>query len=286
MGGVKSFDARRRPRARPGAATAPGRRAIRGILAFAVIGIQFLVTDLLMRILVTPLVRLLPRRRVAILSFWQQWVMLRPFLGIARGVGGARLDVEPRLPCEPGLLVVSNHQSLLDIPMLSAVFPRGYPLMIARERYGRGIPLISYAIRLYGHLTVRPGSGDPRQLAVLREAGRTADRPVVIFPEGHRTRDGEMRPWKSGGLAALLRTRRWRVHAVVIDGLWQALSVAEFIREIPSVRARVVEAGTYDFDPVADDVDTFVTQLRERMCDTLHALRGADAGATGSARRG
>jgi 1-acyl-sn-glycerol-3-phosphate acyltransferase len=268
------------------AAIAPGRRAVRGMVTFAVIGIHFLVTDLLMRIIVTPLVRLFPRRRVAVLSFWQQRVMLRPFMAIVRRMGGARLDVEPSLPCEPGLLIVSNHQSLLDIPILSAVFPEGYPLMVARERYGRGVPLISYAIRLYGHLLVRPGHGDPRQLETLREAAQSADRPLLIFPEGHRTRDGEMRPWKTSGLAVLLGARRWRVHAVVIDGLWQALSVPEFVREIPSVRARVVEAGAYDFDPATDDVDAFVTQLRERMCDTLHALRGAGANATESARRG
>jgi 1-acyl-sn-glycerol-3-phosphate acyltransferase len=209
--------------------------------------------------------------------------MVGPFLGIVRRLGGARLDVEPRVPCQAGHLIVSNHQSLLDIPILFATVPDGYPLMIARERYARGIPAVSYAIRFYGHLTVRPGTGDPSQLAVLHRAALEADRPVVIFPEGHRTRDGEMRPWKTSGLVTLLRARPWRVHAVVIDGLWQALSVGEFVRKIPSVRARVVEAESFDFDPERDDAGAAVARLRERMCDTLHALRGA--GATGADRQ-
>ncbi len=246
---------------------------IRGLVAFACVSVLFPLADLVARTLVRALASVgSPRWRHAVMLRWQN-AMVGAVFGILRWVGGARVRVEARIEGGPGHLIVGNHQSLLDIPAVMRALRGDWPLFVTRERYRRRIPLVSIMLRMYGHVFVRQGSRDPAQLERLREFARNAQHPVVVFPEGHRTRTGELLPWKKAGLRAILQTRPWTVHLLVIDGLWRSVSIGEFVRELPHVRARVVEAGTFRFDPGRDDADAFIERLRRTQAEALERLR-------------
>ena len=276
---------------------------IRGLLAFAAVCIVFPPADLVARTLVRALAAVGPERwRHAVMLRWQNAVVAF-ILGVLRVPGGARVDIEASIDAQrdagavsagatgggdpggaaapAGRLIVCNHQSLLDIPAVIRVVRGDWPLFVTRERYRRRIPLVSVMLRLYGHTFVRQGARDPGLLERLARFAARATHPVVVFPEGHRTRDGRPLPWKTAGLRAILGARRWRVHLLVVDGLWRSVSVGEFLRELPRVRGRVVEVGTFDFDPRRDDVVAFVEMLRARQVDALERLRGAGDGPAG-----
>jgi 1-acyl-sn-glycerol-3-phosphate acyltransferase len=195
-------------------------------------------------------------------------------LWILRHVARARIEVGPRIPCRGGVLVLMNHQSLVDIPIGSEMVSDGYPRFVTHYRYAKGIPLVSHMIGMMGAIPVYPGQTGKSELDRLADAGRSAEHPIILFPEGHRTRDGEIRPWKRGALDAFLSARAWTVHVVVVDGLWQAARLPDFVRNIARVRCRVESAGVFEYDgrdcPVHDE---FVERARALMCAKLSEMR-------------
>jgi 1-acyl-sn-glycerol-3-phosphate acyltransferase len=244
-----------------------------GITTLVLSGAFFLLTDILTRIAVAPLVYLRPESRTRILGAWARWVS-GTLVGMIRVVGRAHLDVQPRIASRGGVLIVMNHQSVIDIPVAFLCVSPGYPRMVARARYGRGIPLVSHMLSFYGHILVQPGRMGRPELDGLTETARASTLPILIYPEGHRTRDGEISPWKRAGLDAFLSARDWTVYVMVIDGLWRVARLPDFIRNLSHVRARVEVAGPFEYDGRnRENHDEFVEGLRRAMCDKLAEMR-------------
>jgi 1-acyl-sn-glycerol-3-phosphate acyltransferase len=114
-------------------------------------------------------------------------------------LAGVRVEVEGAelLPPEGAQLFVSTHQSMLDIPALFRLVPARTRFVAKRSLFR--IPLFGQAIALLGFV---PIDRDQRKAAVgaLDRAGELARarRPVLVFPEGTRSKDGALLPFKRG----------------------------------------------------------------------------------------
>lgn len=123
---------------------------------------------------------------------------------------GTRMRVEglERVDFSKNYIIVSNHQSLLDISMCSQFLWRLMPRYISKKELGRGIPGVSYNLTKGGSALI--DRKDPAQAhgAIETIAGHVKNDgwTVVIFPEGTRSKTGEMRAWRDGGLRTLLKT--------------------------------------------------------------------------------
>jgi 1-acyl-sn-glycerol-3-phosphate acyltransferase len=246
---------------------------VRGFIATAALGLLFFSADLIQRTVVIIIIKIRPASRENILGGWLRHLG-RAVERITSRIGGATIHVRSRVPAKPGVLVLANHQSLMDIPFVVNSFKDGYPWFIVRDRYSKGVPLVSHMIRIYGHPTVTPGRRDGEQFDRLKTMARESPRPLVIFPEGSRSRDGEIKPLRRGGLRVILGARKWTVYVIVIDGLWQCPSIGGFIRNVASVRARAESAGPFYFDPERDDMGSFISVIERRMHDKLEEMRG------------
>lgn len=252
-------------------------RQLIGAAALALVGVFFVASEIWGRLVVSPFVYFFPKRRERALR--SHYIISRDMIFvILRTVGRARFDVGPRIPCRGGILIVMNHQSLLDIPVAALTAPDDSPRFVTHYRYARGIPLVSYMIRMMRAIPVYPGRTSPSELARLAEVARTAEHPIVLYPEGHRTRDGEVGPWKRGALDAFLSARAWTVHVVAIDGLWKSARIPDFIRTLTQIRCRVESAGVFEYDGRGrENQREFVERMRTAMCDKLSAMRREDA---------
>ncbi len=110
---------------------------------------------------------------------------------------GVRVRVEglERLPRNGAYVFVSNHQSIYDIPILFWTLPFQLRI-IAKASLGR-FPVLGWHLRYTGHLLVereRAGAATLAQVAALMDGGRS----LVVFPEGTRSPDGGVRPFKRG----------------------------------------------------------------------------------------
>jgi 1-acyl-sn-glycerol-3-phosphate acyltransferase len=93
-------------------------------------------------------------------------------------------------------VVVANHQSLLDIVLLSRL-PHELK-WIGKEELFR-IPWIGWMLRLTGDIAVKRGDSESGGEAVARAKGYLSrGMGVMIFPEGTRSRDARLLPFKSG----------------------------------------------------------------------------------------
>jgi 1-acyl-sn-glycerol-3-phosphate acyltransferase len=107
-----------------------------------------------------------------------------------------RLRVEGRWPGRGPYVVVANHQSLLDILLLSRL-PREMK-WVAKESLFK-VPWLGWVFRLSGDIPVRRGDAESGG-AALTKARQYLDRGmhVMIFPEGTRSAKGSLLPFKSG----------------------------------------------------------------------------------------
>jgi 1-acyl-sn-glycerol-3-phosphate acyltransferase len=107
-----------------------------------------------------------------------------------------RLKVEGRWPEGGPFVVVANHQSMLDILLLSHL-PREMK-WVAKEALFR-VPWVGWMLRMAGDIPVRRGDAESGGEALARAKGYLArGMNVMIFPEGTRSASGAMLPFKSG----------------------------------------------------------------------------------------
>jgi 1-acyl-sn-glycerol-3-phosphate acyltransferase len=139
------------------------------------------------------------------------WLLLRIFHRL-RGV-----DTH-HLPPDGAVILASNHSSFLDPMALGCVVDRKVTF-IARGSL-KAHWLYRWLTAKLDIVSIERDSGDRRQLDAVLAALRQG-KACAIFPEGTRSRDGELQPFKAG-VVLLARLSRAPVVPVWIDGTFQA----------------------------------------------------------------
>lgn len=106
---------------------------------------------------------------------------------------------------EPPFVYASNHQSLLDILVLGSVLPHDYK-WAAKDSLMK-IPFLGWHLKLAGHVPVARSGGARTAADVISKFEEVLKRghPLLIFPEGTRSEDGILKPFKTGGFYAAVR---------------------------------------------------------------------------------
>lgn len=253
---------------------------LRGAVALFFTLFFLVLFDPLQRLVVVPLAWLLPARKVAILARWQhimRWISVSPIIYI----GGARFPKPVEIQGGDGVLIIMNHQSIFDIPLVVESLPVStFPRFITRKRYFKGIPLVSHLLRVYEYPSVDP-HGSPadmkKSLASIRDAARKTDAPICIFPEGTRTRDGEVGEFRPTGLKVILKQRAWKVYVLAGDGYWKTAKMKDFAFEMSHIRGKLEIAGVFDWPDPKQDSEVFIGTLRQALVDRLAEMRRTDA---------
>src|SRR5262249_41757121 len=224
----------------------------------------------LLNLLVLPAIWLWPRKKADLVA-WYMKLMSGGILGLFQ-VGGARFVRKGRIPTQAPALVLMNHQSLLDILTATLMATPHVPAFVTRDRYARFIPVISRCIHLLGSPVVDPRDAQGAVLAIER-AAQAGDRSFLIFPEGHRSKDGSVRLFRTAGAQAVLRARRMPVYLVVTDGVWTSRRLPDFAANIYRVRGETEVFGPFEPPAAEEEWPAFFTSLRETMLSQLQAMR-------------
>ncbi len=197
----------------------------------------------------------------------------RGIFGFLSVVGGARFVRLGRVPTSQGpLLVLMNHQSLLDI--ITVVMMSEYvPAFVTRVRYTRFVPIVAHCTRLLQCPSIDPRRDAAGAVRAIERAAESERYGMLIFPEGHRTIDGEIRAFRTGGAEAVLRGRRWPVYLVVTAGFEAGRRLIDFLMNIPHLRGRTEVLGP--FTPPEDplQLQAFLLEMREVMVRHLAEMR-------------
>lgn len=117
---------------------------------------------------------------------------------LACRMAGLRIRVEglENIPAR-ACIFAANHASNLDPPALVAVIPRRVSYLAKKELFR--IPILATAMRVAQFVSVDRASREAATASVDMAAGRLKEGlSFAVFPEGTRSPDGRMRPFKKG----------------------------------------------------------------------------------------
>jgi 1-acyl-sn-glycerol-3-phosphate acyltransferase len=120
----------------------------------------------------------------------------------------------------------ANHLSALDIPVLYATLPIQFRILAKKELFA--YPFLGWHLRRSGQIAV--DQKDAR--ASLRSLNRASESlregmPLVVFPEGGRSPNGELQPFMGGAFYAALKAQV-PVVPIVITGVRELLPMNSF----------------------------------------------------------
>jgi 1-acyl-sn-glycerol-3-phosphate acyltransferase len=250
-------------------------RGARSLLSVLLVGLLFLVESPVLRLVVIPGTWLFPRQRFLLVSLFMKGICVGIF-GLLR-LGGAHVRRSGTLPTSSPVLVVANHQALLDICQITLLAHPRVPAFVTRRRYARFVPLVSQCIRLLGSPIVDPKRDPAGAVEAIRRGARELPHGILLFPEGHRSFDGAIRPFRTAGIEAALRERRTPVYLVLNEGVWRVRRLADLLFRVHLIDAWSEVMGP--FEPPADDagLPEFIQGLRQTLVERLTEIRSAGA---------
>lgn len=192
---------------------------------------------------------------------------------------GTKLEVERSPQVQPWspYVLIANHQSLFDIPIFGSILFSNFPKYVSKRELANWIPSISYNLRRGGNAVI-DRKDRAQALAEIRALGsRLRERKVcaVIYPEGTRSRNGELGAFKPGGTLELLEAAPdVPVVPVTIDNAWKLLRYNLF--PVPFGTRVRVRIG----DPIPrtseEDRAALLARAREEIAGTLDTWRKAE----------
>lgn len=116
---------------------------------------------------------------------------------------------------------VANHQGVFDIFAIYGFLGHDFKWMM-KKSLGR-IPLVGYSCRQAGHIFVdRSSASGVRRTMDVAQRRLKGGASIVVFPEGARTPDGHMKPFKKGAYQLALQFHLPLV-PVTVDGAYDVM---------------------------------------------------------------
>jgi 1-acyl-sn-glycerol-3-phosphate acyltransferase len=198
--------------------------------------------------------------------------------GIRLGLWLSGITVEVRHPenivRDRAAIYAVNHTSNVEPPIvfaaLSDLFPR---LRILYKAELRKLPILVRAFDLAGFIPLERGNRDQSLPAIERAVEALRDgNSFLIFPEGTRSRTGELLPFKKGGFIMALKGQA-PVVPVAIRGARDAMKKGSLI--IRPVRVTVgfgtpIETAGFTLD----ERDVLIAQARDAVAELLQEAQG------------
>ena len=126
-----------------------------------------------------------------------------------------------KIPDNRPVIIVSNHQSLYDIPAVVWGFRKYYPKFISKIELAKNLPSISINLK-HGKSALidrKKGAQAVKEIFKLGKLIQEHNYAACIFPEGTRSKTGQLKPFMTAGINTLLRAAPSAVIVpFVIDG--------------------------------------------------------------------
>ena len=215
-----------------------------GLIIFSFLLWTFLVVSSILFLAIAFLIWIITRwfdRRLLILHLWSCfwgscYIWVNPLWRV-------RISGRSKIPWSRPCILVSNHQSMVDILVMYHLFAP-YKWVSKKENFR--LPLIGWQMRLNEYLEIERGQRNSL-LNLMSKAGQTLGQgnSLLIFPEGTRYPGGSLGPFREGAFKMAI-DNQVDIIPIVLDGTAKALpKKGAILTGFANIRARVLDPIPY-----------------------------------------
>jgi 1-acyl-sn-glycerol-3-phosphate acyltransferase len=209
---------------------------------------------------------------------------VRLFIRAGLVMSGVRVEVEglDRLDPDQTYIFTPNHQSLIEVPLWVAYLGRNIAYLGKKEVFK--YPIFGYGIRLVGVVPVdRSNSPAAVESAKLATENLRRGKSYVVYPEGTRSKDGGLLPFKKGAFMMAIDAGV-PIVPITISGATKIMPKAQ-IKIFPStVRVTIhepISTAGYSKENIAE----LIARTREKVFSALGEDEAEMTGASGTSVR-
>lgn len=200
------------------------------------------------------IVRVLAPRLFAILKAYRQF----NFFGY--------YETKKNLPDQ--FIVIANHQSLLDIPLFMKFLSDKEIRFVSKDTLGRHIPLVSEMLRAQEHCLIPRKAKPMDAMRYMEKFGKRAkerNQIPILFPEGSRTKDGQVGKFYSAGFRKLTESTGLPVVVCALDGGYQLRDLKKIFTKMKCGCYRVNVLKVYDSPKNKEECNAILDESREMI---------------------
>lgn len=183
-------------------------------------------------------------------------------------------ESKPQLP--EHFMIISNHQSLFDIPAFLRFMPEKDLRFIAKDKLGRGVPMVSPMLKSQEHCLIPRNVRPLESVRLISEFGERAKAQnivPVLFPEGTRSRDGEIGKFYSAGFRTLSESSGLPVAVCAIDGGWKFAGLKGLVKNMHRGSYRIEVLKVYDSPKNKEEAQKILDEGKELINNKLAQWR-------------
>lgn len=138
---------------------------------------------------------------------------------------------EQDIPVDQPKIFVANHQSMYDIPGLIWFLRKHHIKFISKIELTKGIPSISFNLKYGGGANIdrKDSKQAVGEIILLGNRMKEKNWSAMIFPEGTRSKDGNLKPFHVGGIATLLKkVPNALIVPIAIENSWKLVQYGTF----------------------------------------------------------
>jgi len=186
-----------------------------------------------------------------------------------------------RIDRRKAYVLVANHTSLADIVLCFTIF-RQFK-WVSKEAVFK-VPFLGWNMRICRYVPLR--RGDAESIAIMLEACRRwlrAGMSIMMFPEGTRSPDGRVKPFKHGAFTLALETNLSVIPVAIHGGHALIPKHGHSFATRAELHVEVLDPMPPDGYP---DAGAFGEAVRQRIIEALEARAGAGRGLGALSSRG
>lgn len=173
-------------------------------------------------------------------------------------------------------IIISNHQSLLDIPVFMKYFPGKEVRFIAKDALGRHVPLVSEMLRAQEHCLIPRKAKPMEAMRYISDFGKKVierKQIPILFPEGSRTRDGNVGKFFSAGFRQLTESTGLPVVVCALDGGWKLRDLRKLMTNLKHGCYRVKVLRVYEPPKTKEECNKILEESKLLMQQQIEYWR-------------
>lgn len=187
-------------------------------------------------------------------------------------IWSVKLRGRQKMDMKKSYIIVSNHQSQLDILMAYRLF---FPFRWISKAEVFNLPFIGWNMILNGHVKLKRGDKESiRKMMDQCEGLLKRNISIMLFPEGTRSKTGQVKPFKPGAFI-LAKKMKKPILPLVINNTKDALPKHSLL-----VRRHQMEIRVLDEIPFSTfqhmEIDEIAGMVRQLICSHVAADTGLE----------